>query len=174
MPETVVGKIARKFMAHFLDSTFGGSTPAWYRLGKDLEEYNVDLNPDTESKKNILGETTFIHNGYEPSSESEPYYARVGDALFEKLQAIVDDRKTDDSLKTYALEVHLWDGTTTGEGANAVTTYTAYREDCYVTPTSYGGDTSGYQIPFTVSYVGNRTKGTYNPTTGTFTADSAA
>lgn len=66
MANSVTGKIARKYMAHFLDSSFGGTTPAWYRIGEDLEEYNVELNPDTEVKKNILGNTTFNHNGYEP------------------------------------------------------------------------------------------------------------
>ena len=45
------GKIDRKYMAHFLDagSLCGGKTPSYERLGKDLEEYNVELNPDTET-----------------------------------------------------------------------------------------------------------------------------
>lgn len=168
MPESVTGKIARKYMAHFLDSTFGGTTPAWYRIGEDLEEYNVELNPDTEVKKNILGNTTFNHNGYEPSADSDPFYARVGDALFTKLQNIVDTQATDDTCKTSALEVHLWDG-------DAENGYVAYKQDCYVVPTSYGGDTSGYQIPYSVNYVGDKVRGHYVPgaggASGTFTAD---
>lgn len=46
------GKIARKYMAHFLDSgSLCGGTSGYERLGKDLEEYNVELNPDTETSK---------------------------------------------------------------------------------------------------------------------------
>ena len=41
MAENITGKIARKYMAHFLDASFGGSTPDWYRVGEDLEEFNV-------------------------------------------------------------------------------------------------------------------------------------
>lgn len=159
---TITGKIARKYMAHFLDTTFGGTTPEWYRIGEDLEEYNVDLNPDTEIKKNILGNNTFEHNGYEVSGEADPYHARVGDALFTRLQKIVDEQATDDTCKTKSLEVHLWDGDETNG-------YAAYQQDCYVVPTSYGGDTSGYQIPFTVNYVGEKIKGTYTPGDKKFT-----
>ena len=59
----VTGKIDRKYMAHYIDagSLCGGLTPKYERLGKDLEEYNVELNPDTETSKNILGESTFKH-----------------------------------------------------------------------------------------------------------------
>jgi hypothetical protein len=76
----------RKLMAHYLDSSFGGATASWYRLGKDLEEFNVEMNPDVEQFRNILGENNINHNGYEVSADSEPFYAREGDALFEKLQ----------------------------------------------------------------------------------------
>lgn len=162
----VTGKIDRKYMAHFLDASFGGSGATYTRLGTDLEEYQVELNPDTETRKNILGESSFVHNGYEISSEADPYYAVVGDPLFLKLQEIVDNRYKDDHCKTKALEVHLWDG-------DATAGYVAYQEDCYVVPTSYGGDTSGYQIPFTVSYVGNRVKGKYKPADKSFTADGS-
>lgn len=175
MADTIVGKIERKYMAHFLDTAFisdmtSTATPSWYRIGEDLEEYSVELNPDTEVTKNILGNTKFTHNGYEPTADADPFYARVGDALFTKLQDIVDNRHQGDQCKTTALEVHLWDeGSTTN-------TYVAYRQGCYVVPTSYGGDTSGYQIPFSVNYVGDRVKGTFTPNAstggGTFEADS--
>lgn len=36
------------------------------------------------------------------------------------------------------------------------------------------GGTSGYQIPFTVNYVGERKKGTYNVETGKFTAATSS
>ena len=85
--------IERKLMAHYIDAGFGGDgggsyTPSYVRLGKDLEEFNVELNPDTETSKNILGESTYKHKGYEVSADADPYYAEKGDALFEKLQAI--------------------------------------------------------------------------------------
>ena len=163
MPE-ITGKIERKYMGHFLDTNFltgSTGTPSWYRIGEDLEEYNVDLNPDTELTKNILGSTRFDHKGYEPSADADPFYARVGDDLFAKLQSIVDNRHAGDQCKTTALEVHLWEaGTSSG-------TYVAYRQPCYVVPTSYGGDTSGYQIPFSVNYVGDRTLGDFTPQNGT-------
>nr|DAU47426.1 MAG TPA: hypothetical protein [Caudoviricetes sp.] len=162
------GKIARKYMAHFLDSgSLCGGESSYERLGKDLEEYNIELNPDTETSKNIIGESTFKHNGYEVSSEADPYYAEADSVLSQKLQEIVDNRYTDDKLKTNAVEVHLWKAPTTGA-------YEAYQQACYVVPTSYGGDTSGYQIPFTVNYVGERTKGTYNVETGKFTATASS
>ena len=167
MPE-ITGKIERKYMAHFLDTANLGTTTAtsasYYRIGEDLEEYNVEMNPDTELVKNILGNTRFDHKGYEPSADADPFYARSGDELFTKLQAIVDNRYTGDHCKTTAVEVHLWDAT----GSSG--TYVAYQQPCYVVPTSYGGDTSGYQIPFSVNYVGDRVMGTFNTTNNTFAA----
>lgn len=166
MADEITGRVARKYMAHYIDAAFSATTPSYYRLGKELEEYTVDMNPDTEVVKNILGDSTFRHNGYEPSADSDPYYANTDDPLFPKLQSFIDDLVTDDRMKTTAVEVHLWDeGTSTGS-------YVAYRQGCYVVPTSYGGDTSGYQIPFTVNYVGSKTKGQFNTTTNIFTADT--
>ncbi len=167
MPNSITGKIDRKYMGHLIDAGLlcHGSAPDWERLGKDLEEYNVELNPDTESKKNILGESSFVHNGYEETSEASPYYADTESKLFPKLQKIVDHRYKDDNCKTNALEVHLWEG-------DEESGYVAWQQACYVVPTSYGGDTSGYQIPFTVNYVGERTKGVFKDKV--FIADGAA
>lgn len=155
-------KIERKLMAHLIDANFEEKQPNWWRLGSDLEEFNIDLSPATESGKNILGETTFKHSGYEESAEVDPYYANTDDVIFSKLQQIVDERLTGDACKTSYLEVHMWEDSETGG-------FTAYKQDCYVIPTSYGGDASGYQIPFSVNPVGARVKGTYVPSTKTFT-----
>ena len=160
-------QIVRKWMVHLLDASFGSGTPAWYRFGRDLQEYNVELNPDTENRKNILGNTSFIHNGYEPSGENDTFYAHKGDPLFEALQDIVDGLKTGDACKTSAVEVHTWEES----GANT-NIFAATKQDCYVVPTSYGGGTDGYQIPFQVNYVGDKVKGTYNALTKTFTPTS--
>lgn len=167
MANEVTGKIDRKYMAHLIDAgkLCHGATSDWERLGDDLEEYIVDLSPQTETKTNILGETTFVHNGYQETSEASPYYANTESTLFEKLQEIIDYRHKDDNCKTTALEVHLWDG-------NETDGFVAWQQGCYVVPSSYGGDTSGYQIPFTVNYFGERTKGIFK--NKAFTPDTAA
>lgn len=168
MAEKITGRVARKYMAHYIDANFSTSTTGveYYRIGKELEEYTVDMNPDTEVVKNILGDSTFRHNGYEPSADSDPYYANTDDPLFPKLQSFIDNLVTDDRMKTTAVEVHLWDEDETTTGS-----YVAYRQECYVVPTSYGGDNSGYQIPFSVNYVGSKTKGKFAVSTKTFTPD---
>ena len=43
------------------------------------------------------------------------------------------------------------------------------REECYIEIVSYGGDTTGYQIPFNVHYTGVKTKGSFDPTAKKFT-----
>ena len=163
-------RMQRKFFQNFIDTSMNGTTPSYYRLGTDLEEFNIEMNADTENSKNILGESTFIHNGYEISADADPFYARTGDAMFEQLQKIIDEGLQYEGCATNMIEVHLWDaGTTSG-------TYKAYKQGVYVVPTSYGGDTSGYQIPFTVNYVGEKKSGYFTPDgagSGTFAADNA-
>lgn len=156
-----MAKIERKYLAHYIDSDFGGTgTASYVRIGADLEELNEDLSPDVEIKKNILGEQIVSHNGYEVQSEVEPYYADFDDPLFEPLYKIAMERKTGDACKTTKVDVLIKaDGTVDS----------AYREDVYVVPTSLGGDTSGVQIPFTIYNAGNRVKGTFNITSKTFT-----
>ena len=158
-----MAKLARKAYATYLDSTFGGSTPSWYLVGKDIEEMSVELNPDTESKENILGETSVTDNGYEPSISADPYYANPEDSIYDKLKDIAMNRLKGDSCKTKILEVIIED--------TEATTHEAYMEDVIVKPQSYGGDTSGFAIPFDVLFDGNRQKGTVSlsGTTPTFT-----
>lgn len=155
-----MAKIERKYLAHFLDAAFGGEATNYVRLGQDLEEYIEELNPDVETAKNILGEQSVKHNGYEVSSEVEPFYAHYDEPLFEKLIEIANERKTGDDCVTYKVDVLL------AENGECVW---AYREKVWVVPNSVGGDTSGVQIPFTIYNAGERVKGTFDVKTKTFT-----
>lgn len=159
-----MAKIERKYLAHFIDASFGGEAPNFVRLGKDLEEFIEELNPDVEVKKNILGEQNVVHNGYEVQSEVDPFYAYTGDPLFEQLSKIANERLTGDDCKTTKIDVLLKE-----DGSMEW----AYREDVYVVPNSVGGDTSGVQIPFTVYNAGNRVAGTWDTKTKTFTENAA-
>lgn len=156
-------KIERKYMAHYLNAAIGGGDADYTRLGKDLEEYSPELSANVEKKNNILGQTSVVIDSYQKQGEVAPYYAETGDALFEKLQAIIDGDLVLDSLKTDIVEVKLWDASTDGS-------YPAVREECYIEVSSYGGDTTGYQIPFNIHYTGVKTQGTFNVASKTFTA----
>ena len=156
-------KIERKYMAHYLNAAFGSGTASYVRLGSDLEEYSPELSANVEKKNNILGQTSVVIDSYQKQGEVAPYYAEKDDPLFEKLQAIIDGDLTLDNLKTDIVEVKLWGEASTGA-------YPAVKEECYIEIVSYGGDTTGYQIPVNVHYTGVKTAGTFNPNTRTFTA----
>lgn len=155
-------KIERKYLAHYLNATFGEGEAKYCRLGKDLEEYSPELSANVEKKSNILGETSVVIDSYQKQGEVSPYYADTSDPLFEKLQAIIDNDEALDALKTDIVEVKLW-----GEDSSGA--FPAVKEECYIEVVSYGGDTTGYQIPFNVHYTGVKTKGTFNPATKAFT-----
>ena len=161
-------KAERKYLAHYLDAAFDTTYAAtnYVRLGGDLEEFTVELNPDVETTKNILGENSVKHNGYEASSEADPVYYQYDDALTEKMMEFAMLRKSGDACKTSYVEVLLKPAADGGKP----TVVRAVREDVYVIPNSYGGDTSGVQVPFSVNYAGNRTEGTFDIETKTFTA----
>lgn len=162
--------IERKYLAHYLDASWGAVSTNYVRLGKNLEEYNEELNPDVSVTKNIIGEQSVQHSGYEVQSSVDPYYYEsYEDVLSNKIMELANTRATGDECKTTMVDALLRPGI--AEDA-APTVVWAYREDVYVVPTSVGGDTSGVQTPFNVYKAGNRVKGTWNVTSKTFTPDS--
>lgn len=162
-------KLTRGAFRTFLDSKFGGTgSPDWWRIGKDIEEMSVELNPDVSSVKNIWDETSAQDNGYEPSMDADPYYANPEDPIYPKLVDIAMNRRKGDACKTKILEVIVED--------TEAATHKAWMEDVIVKVSSYGGDTSGFAMPFTVTFDGNRVEGTVAITDGkpVFTAGGAA
>ena len=158
-----MSKIERKYLAHFINVAKDAEAATYERLGSDLEEFSPEMSAQVETKKNILGESSILISGYEKTASVEPFYAQKGSALFERLQEIIDNDLVLDELKADVVDVKLWD-------ANEGGAYPAVKETVYIEVTSYGGDTTGYQIPFTLHYTGEKTKGTFNVSTKTFTA----
>lgn len=146
-------KLERNALIHYLDASFDSSKgQEWFLVGKDIEDMSVSLNPDVQSKENILGETTTEDNGYSPSLDADPYYANPEDKIYPKLRDIAMNRLKGDACKTKILEVIIEDT----EAPN----HKAWMEDVIVKPQSYGGGTNGVNIPFNVAFDGNRQEGT--------------
>lgn len=160
-----MSKIERKYLAHYINTSRTGEA-AYERLGKDLEEFSPELSAQVDTKKNILGETSVLISSYEKTGSVEPFYAEKDSALFTRLQEIIDDQLVLDDLKTDVVEVKLWEAEEAG-------VYPAYKEEAFIEVTSYGGDTTGYQIPFTLHFTGKKVKGTFNVSTKTFTEAAA-
>lgn len=167
MADETVKKLKRSALIHYLNDAFNTtlSGAKWFVIGKHVNDMSVEMNPDTETIKNILDETSVIDNGYEPSFDVDTYYADPSDGdFYTALKDIVMNRKTGDDCRTLVLEV-LVDKT---EGP-----FDAWVEEAIVKPTSYGGAPGGVRIPYTVSFSGNRVAGTVTITdkVPTFTAN---
>lgn len=150
-------KLERKYLMHYIDASFGSEV--YERIGKDLEEYNIELNPDSETVKNIIGENSTTVKGYEVTASVDTYYAREEDMLFTKLNQIINERSTGSQLETTVVDILV---------TAAGTVISAYREDAIIIPQSIGGDTAGVQIPYEIHYNGNRTEGTWDKETKAF------
>ena len=157
-----MAKIERKYLAHYINTAADGEA-VYERLGKDLEEFSPEMSASVETTKNILGETSILISSYEKTGAVEPYYAESGTGLFDRLQGIIDDALVLDDVKTDIVEVKLWEA---AEGS----AYPAVKETAYIEVNSYGGDTTGYQIPFTIHFTGEKVKGTFDVSTKVFTA----
>lgn len=162
--------LERKYLAHYIDAAFDttGANTNYVRLGEHLEELNVEMNPSIENTNNIWGESSAILEGYDVSAGVDPFYISNDEALSEKLMEIVDNELTGDKVKTTAVDVWM----KAGEGPDGPPqVIKAVRREVIVAVQSYGGDTSGVQIPFELHGSKNKTKGTFDLQTKKFSAN---
>lgn len=139
-------------------------------IGKDNDDLSIDTNPDTEQTKNVLGETTFSHNGYTPSLAVD-YIARSEDEIYPIVQKIANELSVSDEDITMDLIV----ATLTEEVKESDTktlTGSGFKVPARIVVDNDGGSTSGYAISFTAYESGNRIQGTVSVTNRevTFTA----
>lgn len=159
-----MAKIKRKLLAHFIDASTTGETN-YVRLGSGIEEMSIEMGANVNKTNDITGTTETYIDKYEKTQSVEPYFANDSDAMFTRLQEIVDLDKTLDDLKTTVVDVKMWENAVDGG-------YPAIREEAIIEVVSWGGSTEGYQIPFNIHRTGVKTQGTFDPETKTFTADA--
>lgn len=161
-----MSKIERKYIAHYIDCAAPEDGDVLFvRLGAGLEEYSPEMSAQVEKKRNILGQTDVMISGYEKTAEVATYYADPDTELFGRLQNIIENGTTMDSLGTRVVDVQMW-------RPKQEFGYYAVLEHAYIEVKSYGGDATGYQIPFTIHFTGEREIGYFNPDDGSFIAEA--
>jgi hypothetical protein len=152
-----MSKLNREALAHYLDTAWNktvadASKAVFEIIGDDIEDMSVELNSDTEQTKNILGQTKTMDNGFSPTMSADPFYADPEKQLYTKLRDIAMKRQKGADCQTLMLEVIVED--------TEAETHAAYVREVIVKPTSYGGGTEGFNIPFEVSENGAWAEGT--------------
>lgn len=155
------GKIKRSDVMHFVNV---GTTSEreWEQLGDGIEELTREMNNNVESKTDITGKTSVtVTKGNQVSSFS-PFQAKKESKLFQKLYRIYTDDLELSDVEMEFLEVSVFDKVSEG-------TYSAILQKGAVDLKSYGGPTTGLDLPFDVNYFGEKIKGNFAPATKTFT-----
>lgn len=160
MSITGEGKIQRKLVMHFVN-VGTSEAPEWERIGKGIEELTREMNNNVESTTDITGETDVeVTKGNQTSSVS-PYKARKESKLFQKLyQIYTDDLELDDVVMDF-LEVSVFDEISEG-------VYAAIKQKGAVDLKSFGGPTTGVEMPFDINYLGAKEKGNFTLETKTY------
>lgn len=147
---------------------YTAASGGWEALGKDVDTLTKELNADTENKKNVLGETSFEHRGYQSSVDMDTYYMDPSRLMYEHLlEVAMQEKYSEGDLLGYFAEAYF---TAVDEETHTMTGYCYVRRAWFV-PQSVGGDTGGFSIPFTVNPVGGMEKKniSYDMTTNTAT-----
>lgn len=145
----------------------------WDPLGVDNDDLNLELNPDVETGKNVLGETRITHAGYEPELDMDTYYADPDRKIYEKLLQNALSLTTDEEATTGKFGMAVFDDKT--KSADSVEG-DFYEWTARLIPQSIGGDTSGAAIPFNVYPTGTNKKRkiTYVRSTRAITVEDAS
>lgn len=162
MPATIkTGKAKRKELAFFYKTE-----DTLEIIGKGIEEASISPSAEIESVTDILGNTETTLSSYEKTTDLDPIYLEGGNKFSEWLDTLEEtDAILDDAVGTFVV-VKLYK--TTEE-----TKYVAWEQQAVVELTGFGGDTKGVNLPCTLHWIGERTMGTFDPSTKQFTAGGA-
>lgn len=142
-------------------------SPEWEIFGKDIEELSRELNNEVNSFTNILGETeTDVTKGVQVTSV-DPIKFRDDSKISKILYEIYKYDKELSDVEFEFLEVNTTDNT-----AEAENEYGAFMQVGAIDLKSWGGDTTGLNSPIDINWKGEKTHGTFNPTTKQFTKEA--
>lgn len=127
------------------------ATGGWEAIGKDNDDLSKELNPDTEKSKNVLGEATFVHKGYEPEVSVDPYFIDPSRKMYKRISENARKEKfAENDLVGYFAEAYF----DTANPATGKMTGTCIVRKAWYVPQSTGGDTSGFAVPVTITPFG--------------------
>lgn len=158
MPTTyTAGKAKRKDFALF----YKPATGALELIGKGIEDASIKSGAKVDTKTDVTGSTETTLSSYEKTTDLDPIYIEGGVLFSQLLDDIEETEKILDDVKADFVIVKMYktDGTS----------YTAFQQTAVIELTSFGGDTNGVNVPCTLHWVGERTMGTFDPTTKAFT-----
>lgn len=135
--------------------TYVAASSPWEALGKDNDDLSKELNADTETTANVLGETTFTHSGFEPEVSLDPYYIDPGRKLYNWIRDIAMNEKYDEATCVGKFAECYFE---TANPEKGVMTGVANVRDAWYIPQSIGGDTAGAAIPVNITPFGPTTK----------------
>lgn len=161
MAITGTGKIARKDVMHFVN-VGTSEIPELEQLGDGIESLTREMNNNVETKQDILGNTsTTVTKGNQVSSYS-PFKAKKDSKLFAKLYKIYTDDLELSDVEMEFFEVSVFDEVSEG-------VYSAIKQKGAVDLKSFGGDTTGLDMPFDVNFIGAKVKGNFTLASKEFT-----
>ncbi len=158
-------KVKRSQIATFLNTT-PSTTPTYGLIGEGVTSGKIDYGPETSDE-------TYIHQD-SGATEVESYKPKMpveatainGDSVFEFVDSLRKNRAVLDAAHTDIVNVWLYETATAGE-------YPAEKQEVSIQIDDFGGDGGkAAKISYTINYVGDPVKGTFDPALLEFTPNA--
>jgi hypothetical protein len=157
-----MGKLKRSLFAIFLN-TGTSETPAYNLMGEGITSQTVNYNPQTSEENYIHQDSGVTDVESYKLTIPTPQTAIAGDPVFTFVDNLRKNRAVLSDARTDVVLVELYGTETSGA-------YPAEKNICSIQVDDFGGEGgSSIAINYTVNLIGDPTKGTFDPTTKTFT-----
>lgn len=129
------------------------SSDPWFLIGRGNDDLSVEMNGSYEQTKDVTGEVEVSDTGYQPQIGIDPYIPdpEKDPEWYSFLKDLALNRKSGDEAKAEYMEVLIVD--------DEDEKHQAWKENCKIEITNYGGDTSGFHINYNIWVAGGRTEG---------------
>lgn len=156
-------EVKRSEFATFLNTT-PSATATYSLVGDGVSSGTVNMNPKTTEEQYIHQDSaTKSLDSYAPDMPIEAT-CKKGDAVYDYVDGLRKARAVGAAAVSDVVNVWLYETATAGA-------YPAEQQAVSVQVDSFGGDGGvGNKINYTINYQGDPVLGTFNPTTGVFTA----
>lgn len=159
----MTAKIKSSQVKLFMDTT-PATTPTFSLVGDGVKSWKINYNPKTTEEHYVHQDTGSTSvDSYAPTLPVE-MTAKVGDEVFEFIDGLRKARAVGADAETEIVTVWLYETPTSGAYPAEKQPVSIQIDDLTVE----GG--TPVMINYTINYVGDAIQGTFNPTSGAFTA----